>query len=64
MLRSTVYIQVQREATQRQEKAREGYGTRWKLMEAYGSLWKTREQSIDRYVSNGQGGPESRTEAE
>jgi len=28
-------------------------------MEMYGSLWKMQEQSIDKYVSEGQGGPES-----
>jgi len=33
-------------------------------METYGSLWKTRDQSIDKYVSDGQGGPESRTKVE
>jgi len=33
-------------------------------MEAYGSLWKTQEQSIDKYVSNGQIGLESQMEKE
>ena len=33
-------------------------------MGTYGSLWKTRDQSIDKYVSIGQSGLESRTEAE
>jgi len=33
-------------------------------MEMYGSLWKTRDQSIDKYVSDGQSGPKSQTEAE
>jgi len=33
-------------------------------MGTYGSLWKTRDQSIDKYVSIGQSGPESRTEVE
>jgi len=52
MLRDTVLIQVQVEATRRQEKATEGYGTEWKHMESYGSLWKTREQSIGNLVSD------------
>jgi len=34
----------------------------WKHMEVYGSLWKTQEQSMDKYVSGGQSGPESWTE--
>ena len=33
-------------------------------MEPYGSLWKTRDQSIDKYVSDGQCGLESQTELE
>jgi len=64
MLLGTVYIHVWKEATGRREKVMEGYGTRWKYMEAYGSLWKMRDQSIDKYVSNGQSGLESRTEME
>jgi len=57
MLLSTVYIH-------KQEKLLEGEGMRWKQMEAYGSLWKTREQSIDKYISDGQSGLGSRTEVE
>jgi len=64
MLLGTVYIHVQREATRRQEKVMEGHGTRQGRMETYGSLWKTREQSIDKYVSDGQSGPELQTEME
>jgi len=64
MLLGTLYIQVQGEATGRREKAIEDHGTRWKYIETYGSLWKTREQSIDKYVSDGQSGPESQTGAE
>jgi len=33
-------------------------------METYGSLWKMRDQSIDKYVSDGQSGLKSQTEAE
>jgi len=57
MLLSTVYIH-------KREKLLEGEGMRWKQMEVYGSLWKTREQSIDKYVSDGQSGPGSWMEAE
>jgi len=64
MLLGTVYIHVQREATGRWEKALEGYGTRQKHVERYGSLWKTQEQSIDRYISDGQGSLESWTKRE
>jgi len=31
-------------------------------METYGSLWKMQDQSIDKYVSNGQSSPELQTE--
>jgi len=62
MLLSTVYIHVQREATRRWEKATEGHGTEWMHMETYGSLWKMQDQSIDKYVSDGQSGLESQTE--
>jgi len=64
MLLGTVYIHIWKEATRRREKTLGGHGTRWKHMETYGSLWKTREQSIDKYVSDGQSGPESQTETE
>jgi len=64
MLLGTVYIHVQREAARRQEKAVEGHGMIWKHMETYGSLWKMQEQSIDKYVSDGQSGLESQMKTE
>jgi len=64
MLLGTLYMQEGTEHTRSQEKAKEGHGMKRKHMETYGSLWKMREQSIDKYVSNGQSGPESWMEAE
>jgi len=63
MLLGTLYIQEETEHTRSQEKAKEGRRTKREHMETYGSLWKTREQSISKYVSDGQSGPESWTES-
>jgi len=64
MLLGTLYIQEGTEYTRSQEKAKEGHRMKRKHMEMYGSLWKMQEQSIDKYVSNGQSSLESQTEAE
>ena len=46
MLKGTVYIHGETEATRRWEKVMESDGNRKKVIEPYGSLKKTQEQSI------------------